>query len=49
MKRIIYLKHFLQFLEHDKYDNCDDAASVSISYEFISVIIQKKKQTHVNE
>lgn len=31
-----------------KYDNRDDAASVGISYEFISVIIQKKKQTHVN-
>lgn len=31
MNGIIYIKHFLQFLEHDKY-NYDDTASLDISY-----------------
>lgn len=43
--RDFYIKYFLQFLEHDNYDN---VASLDSSCSFISVFItQKKKQTNM--
>lgn len=31
-ERDFYIKHFLQFLDHDKYGNYDELALLAISY-----------------